>query len=144
MHDIMCHSYGPTKVFMTLHAEVDQDVNVCVSHDLIDIVENVVGQKYNMLITIHMDPIDTKSPIVLELKEKTHEFLNKLNKRLTFHDFRIVKGDTHTNIIFDVVVPYDLKITEEQLYQYLDGEFKKINPYYFLVLKVDHDYTGEY
>ena len=143
VHDIMCHSYGPTKVFMTIHVEVDQDVNVNVSHDLIDIIENQVGLKNNMLITIHMDPIDTKSPIVLELREKTHQFLNNLNKRLTFHDFRIVKGDTHTNIIFDVVVPFDLKITYEELYAYLDGEFKKINPYYFLVIKVD-DYTGEF
>ena len=144
VHDIMCHSYGPTKIFMTIHVEVDQDVDVLVSHDLVDIIENQVGLKHNMLITIHMDPIDTKSPIVLELREKTHQFLNKLNKRFTFHDFRIVKGDTHTNIIFDVVVPFDVKISDEEIYNYLDKEFKKINPYYFLVVKVDHDYTGEY
>lgn len=143
VHDIVCHSYGPTKIFMTLHVEVDQDVNVNESHDMIDIIENQVGQKYNMLLTIHMDPIDTKSPIVLELKAKTHEFLNKLNKRLTFHDFRIVNGETHTNIMFDVVVPFDLKITDQQIYEFMDKEFKKINPYYFLVIKVDHDYTGE-
>lgn len=144
VHDIMCHSYGPTKVFMTLHVEVDQDVNVNTSHDLIDVIENQVGLKYNMLVTIHMDPIDTKSPLVLSLKEKTSQILTKFNPRLTFHDFRIVKGDTHTNIMFDVVVPYDLKITEQELYTYLDGEFKKIDPYYFLVLKVDNDYTGNY
>ena len=144
VHDIMCHSYGPTKVFMTLHVEVDQDVNVNTSHDLIDVIENQVGLKYNMLVTIHMDPIDTKSPLVLSLKEKTSQILAKFNPRLTFHDFRIVKGETHTNIIFDVLVPYDLKITEQDLYTYLDGEFKKIDPYYFLVLKVDNDYTGNY
>ena len=144
VHDIMCHSYGPTKVFMTLHVEVDQDVNVNTSHDLIDVIENQVGLKYNMLVTIHMDPIDTKSPLVLSLKEKTSQILAKFNPRLTFHDFRIVKGETHTNIIFDVLVPYDLKITEQELYTYLDGEFKKIDPYYFLVLKVDNDYTGNY
>ena len=144
VHDIMCHSYGPTKVFMTLHVEVDQDVNVNTSHDLIDVIENQVGLKYNMLVTIHMDPIDTKSPLVLSLKEKTSQILAKFNPRLTFHDFRIVKGETHTNIIFDVLVPYDLKITEQELYTYIDGEFKKIDPYYFLVLKVDNDYTGNY
>ena len=144
VHDIMCHSYGPTKVFMTLHVEVDQDVNVNTSHDLIDVIENQVGLKYNMLVTIHMDPIDTKSPLVLSLKAKTSQILAKFNPRLTFHDFRIVKGDTHTNIMFDVLVPYDLKITEQELYTYLDGEFKKIDPYYFLVLKVDNDYTGNY
>ena len=142
VHDIVCHSYGPTKVFMTLHVEVDQDVNVNVSHDLIDVIENQVGQKYNMLLTIHMDPIDTKSPIVIELKEKTRQILCGLDKRLTFHDFRIVRGETHTNIMFDVVVPFDLKLTNDEIYNYIDREFKKINPYYFLVLKVDYDYVG--
>ena len=142
VHDIVCHSYGPTKVFMTLHVEVDQDVDVTVSHDLIDVIENQVGQKYNMLLTIHMDPIDTKSPIVIELKEKTRQILYGLDKRLTFHDFRIVRGETHTNIMFDVVVPFDLKLTNDEIYSYIDREFKKINPYYFLVLKVDYDYVG--
>lgn len=142
VHDIVCHSYGPTKIFMTLHIEVDQDVNVNVSHDLIDVIENQVGQKYNMLLTIHMDPIDTKSPIVIELKEKTRQILCGLDKRLTFHDFRIVRGETHTNIMFDVVVPFDLKLTNDEIYNYIDREFKKINPYYFLVLKVDYDYVG--
>lgn len=144
VHDIMCHSYGPTNVFMTIHVEVDQDVDVLVSHDLIDIIENQVGLKNNMLITIHMDPIDTKSPIVKQLRENLSEMLAKLNGRLTFHDFRVTKGETHTNIMFDVVVPFDVKLSEKEVYDYLDAEFKKINPYYFLVVKVDRDYTGEY
>ena len=95
-----------------------------------------------MLLTIHMDPIDTKSPIVIELKEKTRQILCGLDKRLTFHDFRIVRGETHTNIMFDVVVPFDLKPTNDEIYNYIDRELKKINPYYFLVLKVDYDYVG--
>ena len=144
IHDVMCHSYGPTKIFMTIHVEVDKDVDVSTSHDLIDVIENQVGLKNNMLITIHMDPIDTKSPIVKQLRENLSEMLKKLNNRLTFHDFRIVKGDTHTNILFDVVVPFDIKLSEKEIYDYLDSEFKKINPYYFLVVKVDRDYTGEY
>ena len=144
IHDVMCHSYGPTKIFMTIHVEVDKDVDVSTSHDLIDVIENQVGLKNNMLITIHMDPIDTKSPIVKQLRENLSKMLKKLNNRLTFHDFRIVKGDTHTNILFDVVVPFDIKLSEKEIYDYLDSEFKKINPYYFLVVKVDRDYTGEY
>ena len=71
------------------------------------------------------------------------QFLNNLNPKLSFHDFRIVKGETHTNIIFDVVVPYDVKLTNEQVIKYLNDEFKKINQYYFLVIKIDHDYVGE-
>ena len=142
VHDIMCHSYGPTKVFMTLHVEIDQDVDVLVSHDLIDVIENQVGLKYNMVITIHMDPIDTKSPEVADLKAKTQQFLNNLNPKLSFHDFRIVKGETHTNIIFDVVVPFDVKLKEQEVIDYLNTEFKKINQYYFLVVKIDRDYVG--
>ena len=142
VHDIVCHSYGPTKVFMTLHVEVDQDVNVLVSHDMIDIIENQVGIKYNMVVTIHMDPIDTKSPEVADIKEKTSQILANLSDRLTFHDFRITKGDTHTNILFDVVVPFDVKLKEQEVIDYLNTEFKKINPYYFLVVKIDRDYVG--
>ena len=142
VHDIVCHSYGPTKVFMTLHVEVDQDVNVLVSHDMIDIIENQVGVKYNMVVTIHMDPIDTKSPEVAALREKTSQILANLSDRLTFHDFRITKGDTHTNILFDVVVPFDVKLKEQEVIDYLNTEFKKINPYYFLVVKIDRDYVG--
>lgn len=142
VHDIVCHSYGPTKVFMTLHVEVDQDVNVLVSHDMIDIIENQVGIKYNMVLTIHMDPIDTKSPEVAALREKTSQILANLSDRLTFHDFRITKGETHTNIMFDVVVPFDVKLKEQEVIDYLNTEFKKINQYYFLVVKIDRDYVG--
>ncbi|MBO4667064.1 MAG: cation transporter [Bacilli bacterium] len=142
VHDIVCHSYGPTKVFMTLHVEVDQDVNVLVSHDMIDIIENQVGIKYNMVVTIHMDPIDTKSPEVAALREKTSQILANLSDRLTFHDFRITKGETHTNIMFDVVVPFDVKLKEQEVIDYLNTEFKKINQYYFLVVKIDRDYVG--
>lgn len=143
VHDIMCHSYGPTKVFMTLHVEVDSEVDVLVSHDRIDNIENEIGEKYGMLVTIHLDPIETKSLIVKELKEKTADLLAKYNTSLQFHDFRIVKGDTHTNVLFDVVVPYDKALKDEEILSYLREEYKKIDPKYNLVVKIDRDYIGE-
>lgn len=143
VHDVMCHSYGPTKVFMTIHVEVDKDVNVSVSHDLIDNIENEIGNKHNLILTIHMDPIDTKSPIVSELKGKTKEMLCEINPKLSFHDFRMVVGETHTNVLFDVVIPYDVKLEDAKLKEQLAARFKKLDARYNLVIKIDRDYIGQ-
>ncbi|MCQ2776447.1 MAG: cation diffusion facilitator family transporter [Bacilli bacterium] len=143
VHDIMCHSYGPTKVFMTLHVEVDSNISALVSHDLIDNIENEVGNKYGMIITIHMDPIETKSEEINYLKEKTQELLRNLDNSFTFHDLRIVKGDSHTNVLFDVLASFESKITDEQIISYLKEEYKKIDPKYNLVIKIDHDYVED-
>lgn len=143
VHDIMCHSYGPTKVFMTLHVEVDSNISALVSHDLIDNIENEVGNKYGMIITIHMDPIETKSEEINYLKEKTQELLRNLDNSFTFHDLRIVKGDSHTNVLFDVLASFESKITDEQIISYLKEEYKKIDSKYNLVIKIDHDYVED-
>lgn len=142
IHDLMCHSYGPTKVFMTVHVEVDSSVNVLVSHDLIDNIENEVGKKHNLMLTIHMDPIDTKSEETIKLKEQTNKILNNLDSSLTFHDFRIVKGETHTNVLFDVVMSFESKLSEDDVINYLKEEFNKINKKYNLVIKIDRDYVN--
>lgn len=143
IHDLMCHSYGPTKVFMTIHVEVDSSVDVLVSHDLIDNIENEVGKKHNLMLTIHMDPIDTKSEETIKLKEQTNKILNNLDSSLTFHDFRIVKGETHTNVLFDVVMSFESKLSEDDVINYLKEEFNKINKKYNLVIKIDRDYVGK-
>lgn len=142
IHDLMCHSYGPTKVFMTIHVEVDASIDVSVSHDLIDNIENEIGKKHNLMLTIHMDPIDTKSEETQKLREKAKEILTNLDSSLTFHDFRVVKGETHTNILFDVVLSFDSKLKEEEVLSYLKSEFKKLNPHYNLVVKIDRDFVG--
>ncbi len=141
-HDLMCHSYGPTKVFMTLHVEVDSRVDVMKSHDLIDNIESDIYRKYNVLLTIHMDPIDNFSPLVKSLRNKISLIIKKYNVKLTYHDFRIVQGETHTNILFDVVVPYELGIKHDKLKLYLIKEIKKIDPKYNLVVKIDSEYTN--
>lgn len=142
IHDLMCHSYGPTKIFMTVHVEVDSSVDVLVSHDLIDNIENEVGKKHNLMLTIHMDPIDTKSEETIKLKEQTNKILNNLDSSLTFHDFRIVKGETHTNVLFDVVMSFESKLSEDDVINYLKEEFNKINKKYNLVIKIDRDYVN--
>ncbi|MFA7032746.1 MAG: cation diffusion facilitator family transporter [Bacilli bacterium] len=143
VHDLMCHSYGPTKLFMTIHVEVDYHRDILVSHDLIDNIEKEISAKYNFLLTIHMDPIVIDSPQINELKIKTKEILSHFpeGEKLSFHDFRMVEGPTHTNILFDVVIPTESKISNDELLQYLKIEFKKINPNYFLVINFDRNYV---
>lgn len=141
-HDLMCHSYGPTKIFMTIHVEVDCNVDVMVSHDLIDNIEADVYRKHNVILTIHMDPIDNSSPLVKELKNKINDILLSYSNKLTFHDFRIVKGDTHTNILFDVVVPFESGIKKDNLLMYINKKTKAIDPKYRLVIKFDNDYAS--
>lgn len=143
VHDLMCHSYGPTKLFMTIHVEVDYRRDILVSHDLIDNIEKEISAKYNVLLTIHMDPIVVDSPQINELKARTEEILSHFpdGEQLSFHDFRTVEGPTHTNILFDVVIPTDSKISDDELLKYLKTEFKKINPNYFLVVNFDRNYV---
>jgi len=143
IHDLMCHSYGPTKVFMTIHVEVDYRIDVMKSHDLIDNIESEINRKHNVILTIHMDPIDNFSPIVKSLREKINQIIINYNVKLTFHDFRIVQGDTHTNILFDVVVPHEVNVQEDKLKLYLIKEIKKLDVKYNLVVKIDHSYIDD-
>lgn len=141
VHDLMSHSYGPTKIYMTIHVEVDSKIDVMVSHDLMDTIENKIQEKYGVLLTVHMDPIDNSSEEVLSLKTQAIDILHRYNSLLSLHDFRVVSGPTHTNVLFDVLLPYDCNIKEEELLNYLKTSFYKINPTYFLVIKFDHTYT---
>lgn len=140
IHDVISHSYGPTKIFVSVHVEVDAKVDVLVSHDLIDNIENEIGKKYNILLVIHLDPIITDSKEVNDLKDVTTSILKNKSNLLTFHDFRVVFGNTHTNILFDVVVPYSYEIKEDELLEYLITEFKKIDTKYCLVVKIDREF----
>ena len=110
------------------------------SHDLIDNIENEIGKKYNILLVIHLDPIITDSKEVNDLKDVTTSILKNKSNLLTFHDFRVVFGNTHTNILFDVVVPYSYEIKEDELLEYLITEFKKVDTKYCLVVKIDREF----
>lgn len=141
IHDVICHLYGPTKMFMSVHVEVDAKVNVMISHDLIDNIERDIREKYHSEITIHMDPVICDNEEINMLKNKTKEMLNKYNDKLRFHDFRIVSGPTHTNVLFDIVVPFEEKIKEDELLLYIKEQYKLIDEKYNLVINIDLDYT---
>lgn len=140
IHDLVVHSYGETKIFITLHVEVDAYVDVMESHDLIDNIENEVGKKYGIELTIHMDPIDTKNPELVVLKEIIAKTLGKFHKELTFHDLRVVKGPTHTNVLFDVVLPLGSKINQDEIIDALKEAILKADSKYKTVIKIDNAY----
>jgi len=142
VHDLTCHSYGPSKIFMTIHVEVDSKVDVMVSHDLMDDIEVSINKKYGVLLTCHMDPLAVGDPLTEELKAKTVDILKAYSEEIRFHDFRIVKGISHTNILYDVLLSFDSKIKDSDLVEYLTKEYKKIDNTYNLVIKIDRDYLG--
>ena len=140
VHDIMFHSYGPTKTFMTCHVEVDGYHDTFSSHDLIDNIEKEISNRYKILLTIHMDPVDTKNKEIPVLHDIIQKTLQNLNKNLSFHDLRVVSGPTHTNVIFDVVVPNNYKESKLELTRALREAITKENEKYIVVINFDENY----
>lgn len=141
IHDLVVHSYGPSKIFITLHVEVDGYKNVMELHDLIDNIELEVGEKYGIEFTIHMDPIDTKNKEIPLLKEVIAKTLKEIDEKLTFHDLRLVAGPTHTNVLFDVVLPLGHKLDSQEIVKALKKEIKNLNKKYNTVIKIDNAYS---
>lgn len=140
VHDLMVHSYGPSRVFVSAHAEVPADADINVSHDAVDNIENNLRKKYGILATIHMDPIVTNDEHIAELRNKINWIVKQIDPELTTHDLRVVEGPTHTNVIFDVVTPYRYKIPGSSLSEMIEKEVKKINPTYNTVITVENSY----
>ena len=140
IHDMMIHDYGPGRVVVSLHAEVPSDGDILEMHDLIDHIEHDLSEMCNCEAVIHMDPISVNDPETAELKEQIRSIIQSIDTNLQFHDFRIVKGPTHTNLLFDVLVPYKFPVKDSELVVQIDRKVKELNPTYFIVVKVDHTY----
>ena len=140
IHDLVCHMYGQTKLFMTIHVEVDARTNILESHDLIDNIEKEMKEKYNIEISIHMDPIEMDNEELNQFSKVLSTTLKDICSCLSYHDLRMVKGYTHTNIIFDIVIPFDVDIKKEYIFDTLLKKAKEINPLYELVINFDIDY----
>ena len=142
IHDLMLHDYGLTQRFLTLHAEVDCHCNIMDMHDEIDNIEREILNKFNITTTIHMDPVDFEDETVIKLQPKVKEIVKKINPEYNIHDFRIVKGNTHTNVVFDCVIPSDDHISHEKLASTIEQEINKLDggPYY-AVVEVEHSYV---
>ena len=115
IHDLAVHSYGQTKMYATVHVEVDAAMPIMEAHDLADLIEKDFIDNTNIILTVHIDPLVLNDPIINALRERTVEIINGLDSTFKIHDFRVAGGVTHTNIVFDVAVPFDAKLSDLEI-----------------------------
>lgn len=137
VHDIMIHDYGPGHAFASLHAEVPASTDIMESHDLIDNIERDVYREAGIRLVIHMDPVDTDNPEIERLRQLADGVIKGIAPDLTLHDFRVVFGTTHHNLVFDVVCPHGFSLRPQQLQEKIQEELTKIDPMLLSVVTVD-------
>lgn len=140
IHDLVIHNYGVHNDFVTVHVEIDSNMNMLEAHDLMDNIENDFKEHLGIDLTIHMDPIVIGNERVDNLKQLIVNTIHQLDSCLEIHDFRIVEGTTHTNILFDCVVPYEKNYTREEIVNYLVNNIKPENEKYYYVIEIDRPY----
>lgn len=141
IHDLVVHDYGPGRLMISLHGEVDGKQDVFCLHDAIDCIETELNSKLNCEAVIHMDPIVIDDQEVITLRQELNQIIKKLEPTLTLHDFRMVKGTTHTNLIFDIVVPYHIKMSEGDIRENIQKAVSEKHEHFFTVIKIDKPYT---
>lgn len=143
IHDLIVHNYGPGRLFASVHVEVPIDSDIVKCHEQIDLCEKLIYEKLDVMLVIHMDPIDIDNENVRFAREKISDEIKKIQPNLTLHDFRMTPiSDLKTNLIFDVVIPSDLKISTKELNIKINDIAKNINPTFQCVITFDNDYTG--
>jgi hypothetical protein len=137
IHDLVVHNYGPGRVMASLHVEVDGDADIYASHDMADLIERRLRVECGIEATVHMDPVAIRDPRVTELKLYTEKIAHEIDNRLRIHDFRIVPGDTHTNLIFDIAAPFELTMSDAELRSRIADAIHEGNRHLFAVITVD-------
>ena len=140
IHDLVVHDYGPGRVMVSLHAEVSGDGNIFDLHDAIDTAETELKEQLGCIATIHMDPIEADNTEVSQMRAAVAEKLKELDDVISIHDFRMVPGPTHTNLIFDAVVPADYKKSDEELAASIRQHIHQTWPDRYAVVNIDHSY----
>ena len=143
IHDLVCHMYGKTRCFITLHVEVSSKEDILISHDLIDNIEKDIKLKYNVEICIHLDPIELDNEELNTARNELDIIIPSIDKRLKYHDLRMVKGFTHTNLIFDVVKPFNYEIPDGKLKELIISKVQELHKDYLCVIEVEESYIGE-
>ena len=141
MHDLIIHDYGPGRRLCSFHAEVPQDADILAAHDAIDHIEREIQEKFGIETTVHMDPIATDDEKVNQLRLQVSALAQAVEPEMTIHDFRVVRGPTHTNVIFDAVVPHRCRLTDEEVRQRLSRAVSALDPAYQTVIQLDRAYT---
>ena len=142
IHDLIVHNYGPGRQFASVHVEVPHDIDIVKCHEQIDLCEKLLFEELNISVVIHMDPIDTNDETVAEIRKKMAEAITVIDPSLTLHDFRMTPVcENQTNLIFDVVVPAELKLASSELISKINGLAKLINPTFTCVITIDCNYV---
>ncbi len=142
IHDLVYHDYGPGRAMMSFHAEVPADANLLEIHDVIDHVERELKARHHIETCIHMDPV-VRDGRTEDLRQQAARLARNIDPLLSIHDFRVTAGPIHTNILFDVVVPYGFRLTDAQVRTALTQGLKGLSDRYFPVIQVDHSYVEE-
>ena len=137
VHDLMVHNYGPGRTIATLHIEVDGSADMFKSHDIVDNIEKRMSNELGIQCTIHMDPIVTDDERVSELRRTVEIAVKQIDSRLGIHDFRFVSGETHSNLLFDVTVPFEIKQSDADIRRLVSEAVATIDNSYFAVVTID-------
>lgn len=140
IHDLVIHNYGSGNMIGSFHAEVKSTEDFIEVHDMIDRLEREIYERLKIIITIHMDPIETDNAHINSLREMVMDIVKGIDMTLNIHDFRAVSGETHTNLIFDVVVPYDCKYNNEDIRHIIDEKLGEMDENYYAIITFDHEY----
>lgn len=141
IHDLMVHNYGATSsTYVSVHVEVDARGDIMKAHDMIDNIERDF-HKEGLNLTVHMDPVETDNPEVSLNLDRAREILSSMNAGLSLHDFRMVIGDTHTNILFDVVIPFGSKVTPHEIEKAFADAYADEGKQYFFIINYDRSYV---
>ncbi len=139
IHDMLVHSYGFERYFVSLHAEVDGAKDVFETHDVIDNIEKEIRDTLGAQCTIHLDPIVTDDAKVSEMRGKVERIVKTLDVRMKIHDFRFVDGRTHTNLIFDIAVPFEISMTDDEIRSKVSSLVSVLDESYFAVIEIDRE-----
>ena len=143
VHDLMIHDYGPGRQFGSAHAEVDAKMDFLKAHDIIDEAERKIHEETGVMMTLHLDPILLDDPLVQVYQAEIKDILSKIDSTLSIHDFRIVDGPSHTNLVFDVLIPYDCSISKKEIEDKINTSLKEHDKRLYAVITFDHEYVSE-
>ena len=141
VHDLIIHDYGPSRRFASAHAEVPANIDIMEAHDVIDLIERDIMNEMGLLISIHMDPIIVDDERINTLRQMTSDVVKEIDPELSIHDFRVVEGPTHTNLIFDILLTHTHKDSHEEIINQINKKLSKIDERFFTVITIDHSFN---
>ncbi len=141
VHDMIIHDYGPGRKFASAHAEVSSKDDIMEIHDIIDLAERDILNEYGLIISIHTDPIVTDDERINQLKDMTTKIVKEISEEMSIHDFRVVDGPTHTNLIFDLIAPHKFHMNNDEIRKAIEDKLSKIDERYFVVITIEHSFN---